>query len=95
MQGSNKKIFNKKSLKYFAWTPLGSRVFSSSSLEGVTSVILFPLFATGVIDIGCKFVAICNWKSSKKHCALPKKFTAPLVIHSEFLHRTFANPCTM
>jgi hypothetical protein len=31
----------------------------------------------------------------KSERRLPKKFPAPLVIHSEFLHRAFANPCTM
>jgi hypothetical protein len=29
----------------------------SSSLQGVSSLILFPLFATGVVDTGGKFAA--------------------------------------
>jgi hypothetical protein len=33
------------------------KLFSSSSLSGVSSLILFPLFATGVVDTGDKFSA--------------------------------------
>jgi hypothetical protein len=35
------KIFNQKNFNNFVWSPLGS-------LLGVCSLILFPLFATGV-----------------------------------------------
>jgi hypothetical protein len=49
------KIFNKINFNYFVLTPLGS--LPSSSLEGLSSLILFPLFATGVIDAGGKFAA--------------------------------------
>ena len=43
------KIFNQKNFINFVWSPLGSR--------GVCSLILFPLFATGVYDTGGKFTA--------------------------------------
>jgi hypothetical protein len=33
-------------------------IFSSNSLSGVSCLILFPLFATGVIDTGSKFTAV-------------------------------------
>ncbi len=49
------KIFNQKNFNNFVWLPLGSRgniyiFMPSSSLSGVCSLILFPLFATGVND---------------------------------------------
>jgi hypothetical protein len=59
-----KKIFNQKNFNNFVRTPLNSRVntyirtfLPSSSLEGICSLILIPLFATGVIDTGGKFAA--------------------------------------
>jgi hypothetical protein len=57
------KIFNQKNFNNFIWSPLGSRgnmyikFLASSSLLGVCSLILFPLFATGVNDTGGKFAA--------------------------------------
>jgi hypothetical protein len=33
------------------------KLFPSSSLSGVSSLILFVLFATGVVDTGSKFAA--------------------------------------
>jgi hypothetical protein len=48
------KIFNQKNFNYFVWTPL---FLPSSSLSGICSLILFPLFATGVVDTGGKFAA--------------------------------------
>jgi hypothetical protein len=55
------KVFNQKSFHYFVWTPLGSRVdkfFPSTSR--VSSLILFPSFATGVVDTSGKFTAGVN-----------------------------------
>jgi hypothetical protein len=54
------KIFNQKNFNNFVWSPLGSRgniykFLPSSSLLGVCSLILFPLFATGVNNTGGKF----------------------------------------
>jgi hypothetical protein len=62
---ANEKIFNQKSLNYLVWTTIGSRVnilifFSLSSLSGVSSLILFPLFDTCVIDTGGKFATGIN-----------------------------------
>jgi hypothetical protein len=34
---------------------------SSSSLQGLSSMILFPLFATGGNDTGSKFAAACEY----------------------------------
>jgi hypothetical protein len=57
------KIFNQKNFINFVWSPLSSRgnifikFLPSSSLSGVCSLILFPLFATGVNDTGGKFAA--------------------------------------
>jgi hypothetical protein len=49
------KIFNQKSFLYFFWTPLDRSVsikinFSFKFI--FSSLILFPLFAAGVVDIG-------------------------------------------
>jgi hypothetical protein len=49
------KIFNQIGFHYFFWTPLDSRVsikinFSFKFI--FSSLILFPLFAAGVVDIG-------------------------------------------
>jgi hypothetical protein len=51
------KIFNQKNVNNFVWSPLVSRYLPSSSLSGVSSLKLFPLFATGVNDTGGKFAA--------------------------------------
>jgi hypothetical protein len=53
------KTFKQKNFNNFVWTPLGSRVkfLPSSSLYGICSLILSPLFATGVNDTGGKFAA--------------------------------------
>jgi hypothetical protein len=56
--GKWKKSSNQKGFKYFVWTPLGSRVNLKkkiSSVSGVSCLILFPLFATGVNDASRKF----------------------------------------
>jgi hypothetical protein len=52
---ANGKIFNQKKFNNFIWSPLGSRgniykFLPSSSLSGVCSLILFQLFAAGVVD---------------------------------------------
>ncbi len=51
------KIFNKKNINNFVWSPLVTRgniyiFLPSSSLSDVYSLILFPLFATGVVETG-------------------------------------------
>jgi hypothetical protein len=56
------KIFKQKNFNNFVWTPLGSRVniyinFCLQVHFGVCSLILLPLFATGVNDTGGKFAA--------------------------------------
>ncbi len=50
---ANGKSIKSEKLKFLVWTPLGSRVsieifFPSSSVQGVSSLILFQLFATSV-----------------------------------------------
>jgi hypothetical protein len=50
-------VENGKSFNYFFGTPLSSGVnkkinFPSSSLQCVSSMILFPLFAAGFVDTG-------------------------------------------
>jgi hypothetical protein len=48
------KNFDQKSCYYFVWTPLGSRfkdTFSPNS-SLVSSLILFQLFANGIVDTG-------------------------------------------
>ncbi len=58
------KIFNQKNFNNFVCSPLSSRgniyvykFLTSSSLSGISSLILLPLFATGVNDTGGKFAA--------------------------------------
>ena len=56
------KIFNQKNFNNFVWSPLGSRrnIYRNFCLQvhfHVCSLILFPLFATGVHDTGDKFAA--------------------------------------
>jgi hypothetical protein len=56
------KIFKLKNFNYFVWTPLGSRVnininFCLQVQFYACSLILYPLFATGVVDTGGKFAA--------------------------------------
>jgi hypothetical protein len=52
------KIFNQKNCNNFVWSPRNIYKFlPSSSLSGVCSLILFPLFATGVNDTSGKFAA--------------------------------------
>jgi hypothetical protein len=53
---ANGKIFNQKSNHYFFWTPLSNRLSIIDkvfpSLKAASCLILFPLFATGVVDTG-------------------------------------------
>ncbi len=58
------KIFKLKNFNYFVWTPFGSRViiYINFCLQvqfkmTTYSLILYPLFATGVVDTGGKFAA--------------------------------------
>jgi hypothetical protein len=56
------KIFNQKNFNKFVWSPFDRRgniyiKFCLQVLSGVCSLILFPLFATGVNDTGGKFAA--------------------------------------
>jgi hypothetical protein len=57
-------VANQKSFNYFVWTPLGSRLNISVNFFlqvhfrcQQSDTVLFPLFATGVIDNGVKFAA--------------------------------------
>ncbi len=59
-----KKIFNQKNFNNFVGTPLDSRVniYINFCLQvnfqvSTPSLILFPLFATGVVDTGGKLAA--------------------------------------
>ena len=74
-----KKIFTQKILKYFFYTfELKSQhiyeFFSSSSLSGVSSLMVFPFFAICVMDTGGKFAAGINDTSG-----IGGKFTAGVV----------------
>ncbi len=53
------KIFSQKSVVHFVGTSLGRRLFffSSSSRQGLNSLILFPSFAAGDIDTDGKFTS--------------------------------------
>jgi hypothetical protein len=54
------KIFNHKSFGHFWEVELTykySTFLPSSLLQGLSSLILFPLFASGVVDTGGKFAA--------------------------------------
>jgi hypothetical protein len=61
------KIFNQKNVNNFVW---------SSSLSGVCSLILFPLFATGVNDTGGKFAT----GVVDTGCSLPPVSLIPVAI---------------
>jgi hypothetical protein len=56
-----KKIFNQKSLNYFVWTPLSSRVnlkiivFLQAHFLQYPQYDNVPIFATGVVDTGGEF----------------------------------------
>jgi hypothetical protein len=58
-----KKIFNQNNFNNFIGTPLDSRVNTYINFclqvhfKGICSLILIPLFATGVNDTGGKFAA--------------------------------------
>jgi hypothetical protein len=56
------KIFNHKSFNYFVSIPLGSRVnlliHFCLQVQGLSSLIVFPLFAIGVIDTNGKFAPL-------------------------------------
>jgi hypothetical protein len=60
--GKSKKI-QKMFLKNYTFLyeiPHIDKFFSSSSLSGVSSLIVLPLFSTGVFDTGGKFAAGIN-----------------------------------
>jgi hypothetical protein len=80
------KIFNQKIFYYFFSTLLGSRVeydkfFSSSSLKIVSSLILFPLFATHVVhrwQICCQ-CGLYRWQFTTRVVDTIGKFAAGIV----------------